>query len=155
MKIFELSKDFPPEEKYSLTDQIRRASRSVCGNTAEGFRKRKYPKAFVVKLSDAEGEAAETINWLDFSLACKYISKKDHNSLCKTYDHINWKISEYVPSNLKTGHFDLHSLSLSLPHSITLSQINLPQSEMLSSPSGFAAGRWPADAKTASFLKFE
>lgn len=58
MKIFEISKSFPPEEKYSLTDQIRRSSRSVCSNTAEGFRKRRYPKSFTSKLNDAEGEAA-------------------------------------------------------------------------------------------------
>jgi len=60
MKIFEMSKRFPKEETYSLTDQMRRSSRSVCGNLAEAFRKRRYPKAFVAKLSDSEGEAAET-----------------------------------------------------------------------------------------------
>src|SRR5947209_20609016 len=70
MRIFELTRAFPPEEKYSLTDQIRRASRSVCSNTAEAWRKRRYPAAFVSKLSDAEGEAAETQVWLQFSAKC-------------------------------------------------------------------------------------
>jgi four helix bundle protein len=60
MEIFQISGKFPKEEKYSLTDQIRRSSRSVCANLAEAFRKRKYPKSFVAKLSDSEGEAAET-----------------------------------------------------------------------------------------------
>lgn len=73
MEIFNLTKNFPKEELFSLTDQIRRSSRSVCSNLAEAFRKRKYPKSFVAKLSDSEGEAAETQVWLDFSLASKYI----------------------------------------------------------------------------------
>jgi len=92
MHIFELSKKFPPEERFSLTDQIRRSSRSVCGNIAEAFRKRKYPKAFVAKLSDSEGEAAETMNWLDFALACKYITKTEYDSLFERYDHIIGKL---------------------------------------------------------------
>ncbi|MCK4288719.1 MAG: four helix bundle protein [Bacteroidales bacterium] len=70
MQIFEISKAFPREENYSLTDQIRRSSRSVAANIAEAFRKRKYPKAFVAKLSDSEGEAAETQVWLDYALEC-------------------------------------------------------------------------------------
>ena len=88
MEIFNLSKTFPKEEKYSLTDQIRRSSRSVSGNTAEAFRKRRYPKAFVAKLSDAEGEAAETQVWLDYALACNYIDNKAHTVLNDKYDHI-------------------------------------------------------------------
>lgn len=92
MKIFKLPKGFPPEERYSLTDQIRRSSRPVCGNIAEAFRKRRYPKAFFARLSDSEGEAAETVNWLDFSLACKYITKTEHNSLCEMYDNIIGKL---------------------------------------------------------------
>ena len=70
MEVFKMTKSFPREEIYSLTDQIRRSSRSVSGNIAEAFRKRRYPKAFVAKLSDSEGEAAETQVWLDYSLAC-------------------------------------------------------------------------------------
>jgi len=81
MEIFEFSKSFPKEELYSLTDQIRRSSRSVSGNIAEAWRFRRYPKSFISKLSIAEGEAAETQVWLDYSLACKYISEIEHKSL--------------------------------------------------------------------------
>ena len=90
--IFELSKSFPKEEKYSLTDQIRRSSRSVSANIAEAYRKRRYSKAFVSKLSDSEGEAAETQVWLDYSLKCKYITDKDHQTLYQKYDWIIGKI---------------------------------------------------------------
>ncbi len=75
MKIFEISKRFPKEETYSLTDQIRRSSRSVCSNQAEAFRKRRYPKSFISKLTDSESEAAETQSWLDFALNCSYITE--------------------------------------------------------------------------------
>ena len=88
MEVFELSKIFPKEEKYSLTDQIRRSSRSVSGNIAEAWRKRRYPKAFVSKLSDSEGEAAETQVWLDYALACKYIDVENYDKLYDKYDHI-------------------------------------------------------------------
>ena len=88
MEIFELSKSFPKEEIYSLTDQIRRSSRSVSGNIAEAYRKRRYPKSFILKLSDAEGEAAETQVWLDYALACDYISQDKYNTLNDHYDHI-------------------------------------------------------------------
>lgn len=70
MTIFELSKKFPVEEKYSLTDQIRRSSRSVCVNLAQAWRKRRYKEAFIAKLSDCEGEAAETQVWLKFAVNC-------------------------------------------------------------------------------------
>ena len=73
MKIFELSKNFPKEEKYSLTDQIRRSSRSVCTNMAEAWRKRRYEAAFRAKLSDYEAEAAETQTWIEFSVKCNYL----------------------------------------------------------------------------------
>ena len=88
MEVFRESKSFPKEELYSLTDQIRRSSRSVSGNLAEAFRKRKYPKAFVAKLSDSEGEAAETQVWLDYALECKYIGKQVYEKLNDKYDHI-------------------------------------------------------------------
>ena len=88
MEIFAISKSFPKEETYSLTDQIRRSSRSVSGNLAEAFRKRRYPKAFVSKLSDCEGEGAETQVWLDYALKCEYISEQTHTSLNDKYDHI-------------------------------------------------------------------
>ena len=87
-RIFKLSKAFPKEELYSLTDQIRKSSRSVATNIAEAFRKRRYTRAFISKLSDSESEAAETKVWLDFSLACGYISEKIHNELYDIYDHI-------------------------------------------------------------------
>lgn len=74
MEIFHLSKSFPPEERYSLTDQIRRSSRSVAVNIAEGYRKRQYPKAFVNKLSDADGEGTETQVWLKFSCDSQYLA---------------------------------------------------------------------------------
>jgi four helix bundle protein len=88
MDIFRVSKSFPKEEVYSLTDQIRRSSRSVSGNIAEAFRKRRYPKAFVAKLSDAEGEAAETQVWLDYAHACDYIDPEEYAALNEKYDHI-------------------------------------------------------------------
>jgi four helix bundle protein len=87
-RIFEISKSFPKEELYSLTDQIRRSSRSVAANIAEAFRKRKYKKAFISKLSDAEAEAAETQVWLDFSKSCLYIPGKDRDDLYSKYDRI-------------------------------------------------------------------
>ncbi len=74
MKIYHLSFSFPKDEKYSLTDQIRRSSLSVSVNISEAWGKRKYPKSFVAKLTDADGEARETQSWLEFALACNYIS---------------------------------------------------------------------------------
>jgi four helix bundle protein len=88
MEVFRISRTFPREEVYSLTDQIRRSSRSVSGNLAEAWRKRRYPKSFVSKLSDVEGEAAETQVWLDYALACDYISEEQHAPLFKKYDSI-------------------------------------------------------------------
>jgi four helix bundle protein len=78
MEIFEASKKFPAEEKYSLTDQIRRSSRSVCTNSREAWAKRRYEAHFVSKLTDADGENGETETWLDFAYDCKYLSKGDH-----------------------------------------------------------------------------
>jgi four helix bundle protein len=73
MSVYDITKTFPAEEKYSLISQIRRSSRSVCSNLAEGYRKRQYPAHFVAKISDADMENTETSVWLDFALACKYI----------------------------------------------------------------------------------
>lgn len=73
MEIYEISKTFPKEEKYSLTNQIRRSSRSTCSNVAEAYRKRNYPKHFKSKLTDSDGENSETLVWAEFALACKYI----------------------------------------------------------------------------------
>src|SRR4249919_1947304 len=88
MLIFELSKKFPKEETYSLTDQIRRSSRSVCANLAEAWRKRRYEAAFVSKMNDSEGEAAETQTWLEFAVRCGYINKEKGRVLFKAYDEI-------------------------------------------------------------------
>lgn len=81
MDIFIITKKFPAEERYSLTDQIRRCSRSVCANLAEAYRKRKYPNHFVSKLSDADTENGETQTWLEFALACGYISNVEFEKL--------------------------------------------------------------------------
>jgi len=88
MKVFNMSKEFPPEERYSLTDQIRRASRSVCSNIAEGWRKRRYEAAFISKLSDSEGEAAETQVWLQFSVECEYLNRELARQVYAEYDEV-------------------------------------------------------------------
>ncbi len=92
MRIFEVSKSFPPEEKFSLTDQIRRSSRSVCANIAEAWRKRRYPNAFVSKLSESDSEAAETQVWLEFTLKCGYLNQTIVEELDKSYDHVMGKL---------------------------------------------------------------
>ncbi len=86
MRVSEITKHFPAEEKFSIVDQIRRSSRSVCANIAEAWRKRRYPKAFQSKLSDCETEAEETRVWLEFSLASGYIKQKDFDELDAGYD---------------------------------------------------------------------
>jgi four helix bundle protein len=91
-EIFYLTKKFPKEETYSLTDQISRSSRSVCANLAEAFRKRKYPKSFVAKLCDCEAEAAETQVWLDFSLSCEYIDQVVYKELYEKYENVLGKL---------------------------------------------------------------
>lgn len=88
MEIYVISKKFLLEERYSLTDQIRRSSRSVNANITEAWRKRRYEKSFISKLNDADGEAAETQNWLDFAFACEYIDEKTYLYLYNTYDEI-------------------------------------------------------------------
>ncbi len=98
MEIFEISKSFPKEELYSLTDQIRRSSRSVCGNIAEAYRKRQYPKHFASKLSDSDGENSETLVWLEFAFACKYIDVDVHQKLTSQNDEIG-KLLNYMILN--------------------------------------------------------
>ena len=88
MIIFEMTKSFPPEEKFSMVDQVRRSSRSVCTNIAEAWRKRKYPAHFVSKLSDSAGESDETRVWLELALNCKYIDKPKFDDLDSRYDLI-------------------------------------------------------------------
>ena len=88
MEIFEISKAFPVEERYSLTDQIRRSSRSVCTNLSEAWRKRRYKAVFINKLTDAAQESAETQTWLEFALACGYIDRNKFEELYERYEHI-------------------------------------------------------------------
>ena len=88
MKIFELSKGFPKDEIYSLTNQGRRSSRSVCANLTEAWRKRRYEAAFISKLSDAETEAAETQVWLEFALACGYVDQSAFEELYSAYEGV-------------------------------------------------------------------
>lgn len=83
IQIFEITKQFPKEEKYSLTDQIRRSSRSVCANLAESYRKRIYHNHFLMKITDCLGENSETLVWLDFALRCDYITITNYNELVK------------------------------------------------------------------------
>jgi len=96
MRIYQISKRFPKEETYSLTDQIRRSSRSVCANIAEGWRKRWYEAAFVSKLTDAEAEAAETQTWLDFASECDYLSEDIKHELWQNYDHVIGKLVNMI-----------------------------------------------------------
>ena len=88
MKIFHLTKRFPPEEKYSMVDQVRRSSRSVCTNLAEAWRKRRYKAAFIAKLSDSESEACETQVWIEFTRKCHYLDDDICNDLDSAYDLI-------------------------------------------------------------------
>jgi four helix bundle protein len=109
MQIFELSKKFSVEERYSLTDQIRRSSRSVCANLSEAWRKRRYEAAFVAKLSDSESEAAETQTWIEFAVRCGYLEREIGRELFQTYNQILGKLVSLInnssawviPSNKK------------------------------------------------------
>ena len=88
MQIYAVSKAFPKDEKYSLTDQVRRSSRSVCANIAEGYRKRKYPKHFSSKMSDADAECSETLVWLDFSKDRGYLDHETWSRLIDLYEEV-------------------------------------------------------------------
>jgi four helix bundle protein len=96
MRIFELTKSFPAEERYSLTDQIRRSSPSVCANLTEAWRKRRYEGAFLIKLSDAEAEAAETQTWLEFAVKCNYLTPEIGRELYQTNDQILGKLVNMI-----------------------------------------------------------
>jgi len=109
MDIFEITKIFPKEEKFSLTDQIRRSSRSVPANIAEAWKKRSYPRMFVSKIIDAAGEAGETEVWLDISKDSKYITIEDHKEMMDGYDEVNRmlygmaeKPEKFCPKPIKT-----------------------------------------------------
>ncbi len=88
MEVFTLSKRFPAEERFSLTDQVRRSSRSVCGNMAEGWRKRRYAASFVSKWNGSEGEAAETQSWLQFAVECEYLQPSETRALYREHDEL-------------------------------------------------------------------
>jgi len=96
MDIFELTKSFPIEEKYSLTDQIRRSSRSVCANIAEAWRKRRYEGSFIAKLSDSEAEAAETQVWIEFAVKCKYLEIEKGRTIYHSYNQIIGKLINMI-----------------------------------------------------------
>jgi four helix bundle protein len=98
MEIYELSKSFPLEEKYSLTDQIRRSSRSVCANIAEAYRKRRYPNHFISKLTDSDAENSETNVWFEFAFECNYITKDIYQKLSVKNIEIG-KLINYMISN--------------------------------------------------------
>jgi four helix bundle protein len=104
MEIFRASKSFPVEEKYSLTDQIRRASRSVAANIAEGYRKKRYPKMFVSKMIDADGEATETQVWLDFARDCGFLSDQKQAKLISGYEEVGRMLGGMI---LKPERFSL------------------------------------------------
>ena len=105
MEIFGLSKAFPAEEKYSLTDQIRRSSRSVCANTAEAYRKRRYQKHYIMKLTDADGEASETLVWLNFAKDCGYLSVEPFERLSSQYHEIGKLLGFMMDNPEKFGAF--------------------------------------------------
>ncbi len=103
MEIFRESKSFPKEETYSLTDQIRRSSRSVSVNVGEGYRKRQYQKHFVAKVSDADMENTETSIWLDFALACEYIDNELHKRLQSQNEEIGRLLGHMLNNPEKYG----------------------------------------------------
>jgi four helix bundle protein len=105
MRIFEITKAFPNEERYSMIDQVRRSSRSVCANIAEAWRKRRYKAHFVSKLSDAESEAEETRVWLEFALRCGYLDKSQFEELDDNYDKV---ISQLVRMLAEPGKWSIH-----------------------------------------------
>ena len=103
MEIFELTKNFPKEEIYSLTDQIRRSSRRVTITIAEAYRKREYPKYFHSKLTDADAENSETQGWLEYALACKYISQEIHDSILEKSNEVGKLINFMILNPGKFG----------------------------------------------------
>lgn len=96
MRIFAVSKSFPSEEKYAITDQIRRSSRAVCANIAEAWRKRRYAKSFSLSLNNAEAEAAETQTWIDFARQCGYLNQATTEELHQNYDFIIGKLVNMI-----------------------------------------------------------
>ena len=103
MKIFEITKSFPKEEMYSLTDQIRRSSRSVPANIAEAYRNRVYPKHFHSKLTDSDAENSETQVWLEFALKCNYINENNHSALLNESNEVGKLINYMILNPQKFG----------------------------------------------------
>lgn len=103
MEIFRISKKFPKEERYALTDQIRRSSRSVCVNVAEGYRKRRYPAHFISKLSDADMENSESQVWLHFAISCGYISNEEFTNLNAQIEEIGKLLGFMITNPEKFG----------------------------------------------------
>ena len=103
MEVFELTKSFPKEEIYSLTDQIRRSSRSVTITISEAYRKREYPKYFHSKLTDADAENSETQGWLEYALACNYISQEIHDSVLEKSKEVGKLINFMILNPSKFG----------------------------------------------------
>lgn len=103
MEIFEMTKSFPKEEKYSLIDQIRRSSRSVCANIGEGYRKRRYAAHFIAKVTDSDMENTETQVWLDFSLSCKYITENIYNEKKAKSEEIGKLLQDMIKNPQKYG----------------------------------------------------
>ncbi len=96
MDVFETSKAFPREETYSLTDQVRRSSRSVCANLAEAYRKKLYPAHFISKITDSDSENSETSVWFDFAMACKYITQQKYDELIKRNEAIGKLLNHMI-----------------------------------------------------------
>jgi len=101
--VFKLSKRFPIEERYSLTDQIRRSSRSVTAQFAEGYRKKRYPRHFVSKMTDCDGENAETQVWLDHAVACEYVTKKDVQPILSLSEEVGRMLGDMIDHPGKYG----------------------------------------------------
>jgi four helix bundle protein len=103
MEIFEITKSFPKEEKYSLTDQIRISSRSICANIGEGYRKRRYVAHFIAKVTDSDMENTETQVWLDFSLSCKYITKEVYKEKITKSEEVGKLLQDMIKNPGKYG----------------------------------------------------
>ncbi len=101
MEVFEITKEFPKEERYDLTSQVRKSSRSACVNITEGYRKRIYPKHFASKMSDSDGECSETVVWLDFSKDCGYIASALHQSLVSRYEEVGKMLGSMIANPQK------------------------------------------------------
>ena len=119
MRIFSLSLNFPKVEIYSLTDQIRRSSRSVCANIGEGYRKRRYPRHFASKMTDADAESSETMIWLDFAKDCGYLSPEKHTELIEEYEKIGRMLGgmadnpeKFIPKKYQNQILEEHTLNI-------------------------------------------